>query len=148
MNDQPSGQAGEPDIEGLMDDLCRETCKEIVNRKREHELRSAIVSAFTELRAQLADATARADDMVQRNRVLRDRPDLGDRCRSVDDLYKRLDAAEQSLADHVDACRVLAKRYYIAELLGFDTQWVDKQISTISIDIARAAVEAARKEMP
>jgi hypothetical protein len=51
--------------------------------------------------------------------------------------------------DHIElleeAVATLARMYYNVELHGFDRQWVESRIGGITNDIARAAVEKARK---
>jgi len=47
-----------------------------------------------------------------------------------------------------EAVRVLAKMVFVSRYEGFDVRWVQGQIDGIKNPIAKAAVDAARKESP
>lgn len=49
-----------------------------------------------QLKRELANVTKERDNMVKINRILRDRPDLGDRARSMDELIKQRDALAEA----------------------------------------------------
>lgn len=67
---------------------------------------------------------------------------------TVGEMWDTITNLERQLRDEREASAELAKIYHSRVLLGYDRDWVEAQIKHIKSPIARAAIEAARKEPP
>ena len=97
---------------------------------------------FTKIDAMQAEINhwkANHDRVVEINRALQDRPDLGDRAKSIASLQSQL-AAER------EAVRVFANDFYRHQLRPYSREYQDNVLSQIIDPIARAAIERARKD--
>jgi chromosome segregation ATPase len=96
------------EIDTLKDKLL-ETQKDLSFRRDLYALQNQLVDQLskdlTEARAEAKKWKDNHDNQVKINQLLRDRPDLGDRAKSVDALIKQRDAVVEALETVLDEVR-------------------------------------------